>query len=208
MAPFSGGEKARLALALIVFRRPNLLLLDEPTNHLDLEMRHALTLALQDYDGALVVVSHDRHLLRSIADRLWLVADGEIRTFEGDLADYRRWLLERREDGSSQDTARAGPEASGTAPASARDRRRQDAARRQAEKPLRDEVRRLEKDIDRLTRRKEALDQALANPALYGGEDTVRLQELLQEQRRVKRELNEAEEAWISASERLEKAGG
>src|SRR5690606_33962521 len=92
VAPFSGGERSRLALALIVRRRPNLLLLDEPTNHLDLEMRHALTLALQEYEGAVVLVSHDRHLVRTTADELWLVAAGTVSPFEGDLDDYRTWL--------------------------------------------------------------------------------------------------------------------
>ena len=90
---FSGGEKARLTLALIVRQRPNLLLLDEPTNHLDIEMREALTEALQDYDGALVVVAHDRHLLRATTDALWLVADGDVAPFDGDLDDYREWVL-------------------------------------------------------------------------------------------------------------------
>jgi len=96
VAPFSGGEKARLALALLVWQRPNVLLLDEPTNHLDLEMRHALTLALQDYAGALVIVSHDRHLLRTTTEELLLVANGRVKAFEGDLADYRQWLFEHR----------------------------------------------------------------------------------------------------------------
>ena len=92
---FSGGEKARLTLALLVARRPNLLLLDEPTNHLDLDMRHALDLALQGFEGGLVVVSHDRHLIKSVADTLWLVADGRLQVFDGDLDDYQRWLKER-----------------------------------------------------------------------------------------------------------------
>jgi len=96
LAPFSGGERARLVLATLVAARPNLLLLDEPTNHLDLEMRHALGMALQDYAGALVVVSHDRHLIRSIADDLWMVADGQVGVFDGDLDDYARLLTDSR----------------------------------------------------------------------------------------------------------------
>ena len=96
--PFSGGEKARLVLALLVYQNPNLLLLDEPTNHLDLEMRHALSVALQDYQGAIVVVSHDRHLLRSVTDQLLLVADGKVQPFDGDLDDYRLWLAEQKKD--------------------------------------------------------------------------------------------------------------
>jgi ATP-binding cassette subfamily F protein 3 len=92
---FSGGEKARLTLALLVARRPNLLLLDEPTNHLDIEMRQALTVALQSFEGGLVVVSHDRHLIKSVADTLWLVADGKLQEFRGDLEDYQQWLRSR-----------------------------------------------------------------------------------------------------------------
>ena len=205
VAPFSGGEKARLALALLVYRRPNLLLLDEPTNHLDLEMRHALTLALQEFAGALVTVSHDGHLLRSVTDRLWLVADGAVAAFDGDLEDYKRWLLERAQ-GQGETPETAGD--SGSAGPSARDRRREEAARRRDLKPLRDEVKRLERDMDRLSRRKDELDQALASPDLYAEEGSGRLQELLQEQGRVKRELSEAEEAWLEASERLEEGPG
>ena len=95
VARFSGGEKARLTLALLVARRPNLLLLDEPTNHLDIEMRQALTVALQSFEGGLVVVSHDRHLIKSVADTLWLVADGKLQEFDGDLDDYQQWLRSR-----------------------------------------------------------------------------------------------------------------
>ena len=95
VARFSGGEKARLTLALLVARRPNLLLLDEPTNHLDIEMRQALTVALQSFEGGMVVVSHDRHLIKSVADTLWLVADGKLQEFAGDLDDYQRWLRSR-----------------------------------------------------------------------------------------------------------------
>ncbi|HKJ71105.1 MAG TPA: ATP-binding cassette domain-containing protein [Gammaproteobacteria bacterium] len=201
VAPLSGGEKARLALALLVYRRPNLLLLDEPTNHLDLEMRRALTLALQEYTGALVAVSHDRHLLRSVTDRLWLVDGGGVNAFDGDMEDYRRWLLDR-------DSVPA----PGTAPAAeagdARQRRKASAERRQQLKPLRDEVKRLEKEVDRLSRRKDELAHRLADPALYGADQKDALNRLLQEQGQVKKELAEAEEAWLAASEDLEAASG
>ncbi|MFP4560802.1 MAG: ribosomal protection-like ABC-F family protein [Thiohalorhabdus sp.] len=202
-APLSGGEKARLALALLVYRRPNLLLMDEPTNHLDLEMRHALTLALQEFPGALVTVSHDRHLLRSVTDRLWLVDSGTVEAFDGDLDDYRRWLLERSEGPAEP----AGP-AGEAQPTKDRDRRRAAAERRKELKPLRDEIRRWEKEVNRLTRRKAELDQALANPGLYGDGEKERLQDLLQEQGQVEKALTEAEEAWLEASERLEAANG
>src|SRR5690606_27833101 len=98
---FSGGEKARVALAVIAWQKPNLLLLDEPTNHLDLEMRQALTMALQNFDGAIVVVSHDRHLLRNTVDEFWLICDGAVGEYEGDLEDYERWLADRRKDEES-----------------------------------------------------------------------------------------------------------
>jgi len=201
--PFSGGEKARLALALLVYQRPNLLLLDEPTNHLDLEMRHALTVALQGFAGALVVVSHDRHLMRSVTDRLLLVNEGVAQDFDGDLADYATWLREwNREEPAATEPASGGP-----AEGDARKRRKQSAARREELKPLRQEVKKLEKTMDQLTQRKQDLDRRLADPALYGEDQKARLQELLQEQGQVEKELAEAEEAWLEASERLEAAG-
>jgi ATP-binding cassette subfamily F protein 3 len=101
VARFSGGEKARLTLALLIARRPNLLLLDEPTNHLDIDMRHALTVALQNFEGGLVVVSHDRHLIKTVADTLWLVADGKLKVFDGDLDDYQQWLKDRAKAGKA-----------------------------------------------------------------------------------------------------------
>jgi ATP-binding cassette subfamily F protein 3 len=203
VAPLSGGEKARLALALLVYRRPNLLLLDEPTNHLDLEMRRALTLALQEYTGALVAVSHDRHLLRSVTDRLWLVDNGGVSAFDGDLEDYRRWLLER-----DPEAAPAAAAETGGAQPDARQRRKASAERRQQLKPLRDEVKRQEKEMERLQRRKDQLDEQLANPALYGSDQKDELNRLLQEQGQVTKALAEAEEAWLAASEELEAAEG
>ena len=203
VAPFSGGEKARLALALVVYQKPNLLLLDEPTNHLDMEMRHALTLALQEFTGALVLIAHDRHLLRSVTDYPWLVADGRVQTFDGDLDDYRRWLLSRGGD-TPADTGSA--PATETAP-SAREQRQAQAAQREALKPLRQEAKRLEQEVERLTERKQELDRALADPTLYAADAPQdRLQELIREQGQVAKELTEAEEAWLAANERLEAA--
>src|SRR5690606_15842639 len=141
---FSGGERARLALALIVYREPNLLLLDEPTNHLDLEMRHALEVALQSFDGAVVTVSHDRHLLRSTCDELWRVAEGRVAPFDGDLDDYARWLASLAEGGAAR-TGRDGRERSDARPersaAAERERRREAADRRARERPYRDRLR-------------------------------------------------------------------
>jgi ATP-binding cassette subfamily F protein 3 len=109
VARFSGGEKARLTLALLVARRPNLLLLDEPTNHLDIDMRHALTVALQGFEGGLVVVSHDRHLIKTVADTLWLVADGRLTMFDGDLDDYQQWLKTRSRTATAAADKSRGP---------------------------------------------------------------------------------------------------
>jgi ATP-binding cassette subfamily F protein 3 len=199
VAPFSGGEKARLVLAMIVHQRPNLLLLDEPTNHLDLDMRHALSLALQEYEGALVVVSHDRHLLETVSDRLILVSGGSARPFDGDLDDYARWLAARR---ASESTA----ESPAPAAPSRRDRRRQDAEKRRQLQPLRARIKDLEAQLDRLGREKTRLDGELASDALYqpGAKDRLKL--LLLDQGRVQQQLAVVEQAWLEASEALELA--
>lgn len=201
VAPFSGGEKARLVLALLVARRPNLLLLDEPTNHLDLEMRLALGMALQDYTGALVVVSHDRHLIRSIADDLWLVHDGKLGPFAGDLDDYADWLATNRIQGTSP-TSRAGVQ-----PAEARRvQKRVEAERRNRLGPLRARVRALEEEIARLGAQKIAVESALAEPGLYASDARDYLREQLDLQRRINKTLAETESQWVSASEALESA--
>ncbi len=198
VATFSGGEKARLALALIVYRKPNLLLLDEPTNHLDLEMRHALTLALQDYEGALVLVSHDRHLLRTTTDQFWLVADGRVRPYDGDLEDYRRWLLQQR----SADV----PAKTQAAPVSRKDLRREEARRRQRLQPLRQALAEAEAAYERLSDERAELEALLADPALYQTDAKARLQELLRRKGELDRRLEAAEAAWLAAEEKLEQA--
>jgi ATP-binding cassette subfamily F protein 3 len=197
VAPFSGGEKARLVLAMLVWQRPNLLLLDEPTNHLDLEMRHALALALQDFEGALVVVSHDRYLLKSVTDQLILVADGQAGPFEGDLDDYRQWLTQRR-----LRSAEAPSEA--TAAPNRREQRRQDADRRRQLQPLKARLKALESELDRLSTEKARIGAALADPALYTGTSKDALKALLLEQGRVTQALETAEAAWFEAGEALE----
>ncbi|MEQ8497205.1 MAG: ATP-binding cassette domain-containing protein, partial [Gammaproteobacteria bacterium] len=166
--PMSGGEKARLALALIAWQRPNLLLLDEPTNHLDLEMRQALTVALQGFDGAIVVVSHDRYLLRNSVDEFWLVAQGRVAPFDGDLDDYHRWLAER-----ARPPARAGTGAADSAKAATRNARDAKAERREAAEkrarlaPLRREIERLEQAMARARAELAAIEASLADAALY-----------------------------------------
>ena len=204
VAPFSGGEKARLVLALLVYQRPNLLLLDEPTNHLDLEMRHALTLALQDFEGALLVVSHDRHLLRTVCDTFFLVANGQVQPYDGDLEDYARWLNEhRRGSNSGQDSETP---AVVTDTVDKRQRRQQEAARRQALKPLRDKVAQWEKTLNQLHEQQDTLQQLMADNTLYHADNKARLNELLVQQASLKQQLEQAESEWMSAAEALEQA--
>ncbi|MCG5500760.1 ATP-binding cassette domain-containing protein [Ectothiorhodospira lacustris] len=199
--PFSGGEKARLVLALLVWQRPNLLLLDEPTNHLDMDMRHALEQALQDFGGAVVLVSHDRHMLRSVCDDFLLVADGGAQAFEGDLEDYRDWLAARERAQGGGDVREMGGEQGA---ASRKARKRDEAALRQRLKPLRDQVRRLEREHETLEQEKRSLDEALADPAIYEASARERLQSLLGRQAETARRLAEVESTWLEACEALE----
>ena len=202
VGPFSGGEKSRLALALLVYRRPNLLLLDEPTNHLDLEMRQALAQALQDYEGAMVIVSHDRHLLRVTTDELLLVHGGRAEPFDGSLDDYPRWLAGQRREGNTPDIATA------AAPGAAerRNRKREEAERRQQLAPLRRQVAELERALDRLHARQAELERRLADTALYAPERKSELQTTLQEKAGVDAEVDAGENAWLAALEALEAA--
>jgi ATP-binding cassette subfamily F protein 3 len=195
---FSGGEKARLVLALLIRQRPNLLLLDEPTNHLDLEMREALTLALQETEAAVVVVSHDRHLLRTTCDELWLVADGTARPFEGDLDDYAVWLAEQRNAGRRADDGKlARREERATAAA---DRR----ALLERRRPLVKEVERLEKQMGQWQADKAALDARLADSDLYAHDNRDELARLLKEQADLARKIESAEERWLAVQAELE----
>lgn len=198
IAPFSGGEKARLVLALLIFQRPNLLLLDEPTNHLDLEMRYALSLALQDFAGALVVVSHDRYLLRTVTDDFWLVSGGQAGRFDGDLEDYRKVLGERRNALTEGDAAKTG--------ASRKEQRRQGAERRQQLRPLQQALSRAEAKLEKLVKAGQSIESELADPLVYEPANKGRLQLLLQDKARIKREIDEAETAWLEAGESLESA--
>ena len=201
VAPFSGGEKARLVLALLVYQRPNLLLLDEPTNHLDLEMRHALDVALQEYQGALVLVSHDRHLLRTVCDSFLLVADGRAVPFDGDLEDYRRWIAQR-DTTAEKDQRNAGEHSAESRKA----KRRDEAERRQRLRPLKEAVERWESNIAKLEAQRDALQRHLADPALYEAQNKERLRALLNDQTLVVKDLTAAEGQWLNASEALEAA--
>ncbi|MCB1626527.1 MAG: ATP-binding cassette domain-containing protein [Xanthomonadales bacterium] len=204
VAPFSGGEKARLALAMVVYRKPNLLLLDEPTNHLDLDLRQALELALQEYPGALVLVSHDRHLVEATCDVLWRVSDGTVQPFDGDLNDYARWLAGQRRagPGGTSDSAEVGAPRT-----SARDQRRAAADERARVKPLRDALRKAEQQMERCSSRLADIERQLSDEGLYEASAQSRLTELLEEQGRMRGQLEVAEAAWLEAGEALEASG-
>ncbi len=196
---FSGGEKARLALALIAWQKPNLLLLDEPTNHLDLEMRLALTLALQDFEGAVLVVSHDRHLLKSTTDEFLLVADGRVQAFDGDLDDYSRWLVDYR--ARQQPVVEAAPGADRT---DKRAQRQAAAALRQQLAPRKKAADKLEKELGGVQEKLAALETRLGDSALYEAARKDELRTLLAEQATLKTREAELEEAWLLALEELE----
>ena len=194
---FSGGERARLALALIAWDKPNLLLLDEPTNHLDLDMREALADALADFDGALVLVSHDRHLLGMVCDSFWRVADGKVESFDGDLEDYARWL--RARSGAPKKTA-----VTDARPAeSAADRRRAAAAQRENEKVTRQRVKKIETRVAAIEVDLTVLEQKLADPGTYNG-STSELMKLGQRQTELRKEKETLEAEWLQLYELLE----
>lgn len=205
--PFSGGEKSRLALALVVRRRPNLLLLDEPTNHLDLEMRHALTRALAGYDGSLVLVSHDRALLRTVCDRFLLVADRSVTEFDGDLDDYLVWLDARR----GARFAAGGDQALARGKAARIEARESAAADRQAKlarrRPLVREAEKLDRDLAQWHEEKNALDVRLADPALYAKTEGARIADCIRRQAELARLIDAAEHRWLEVHGELEEIG-
>ena len=202
-APFSGGEKSRLALALLVYQRPNLLLLDEPTNHLDLEMRQALAVALQDFAGAMVIVSHDRHLLRVSTDQLLLVHGGRVAEFDGGLDDYPAWLADqsrgRRRTPGSRENADAGDRKA---------RKRREAELRQLVAPLRQRIQKYEREMESLQAARSRLQERLADSSLYETGDGDVLRRLLAEQADTEAQLGEAESRWLEACEALERHQG
>ncbi|WP_312935823.1 ATP-binding cassette domain-containing protein [Pseudomonas sp.] len=196
---FSGGEKARLALALIAWERPNLLLLDEPTNHLDLEMRLALTMALQEFSGAVVVVSHDRHLLKSTTDDFLLVADGKVESFEGDLEDYSRWLLDYRQRSAPASTSAGNPDKTDK-----KAQRQAAAALRQQLAPHKRTADKLEAELGQVHSKLAEIETALGDSGLYEAARKDQLRELLARQTTLKQRESELEEAWMEALETLE----
>jgi len=205
VAPFSGGEKARLVLALIIHRRPNLLLLDEPTNHLDLEMRQALSMALVEYEGALVLISHDRHLLRMVCDELVIVHDGEVEVFNESLEEYSAWLARREEAGSPSLALQS---LTGKSPGR-REIRQQEAQRRAELKPLTDHVRKLEREMTAIREQLHALEQQLVDENLYrDASRKTELTSLVKAQAGHKAMLEQLEWDWLEASEALENYRG
>jgi ATP-binding cassette subfamily F protein 3 len=202
---FSGGEKARLTLALLVRQRPNLLLLDEPTNHLDIEMREALTEALQDYEGALIVVAHDRHLLRATADELWLIADGALTAFEGDLDDYRDWVRSRRavEAAGEGYTEATTPDRKAQKRAEATERQRLAGLRR----PLQREIAEIETEMQTLDAERRDLEAWLASADAYAEGNKEQLLAALERRGDLTWQLARAEEKWLELQGQLEQIG-
>ena len=199
---FSGGEKARLALAIVAWQKPNLLILDEPTNHLDLEVRHALTLALQAFEGAIVIVSHDRHLLRNTVDDFWLVDSGRVQPFDGDLADYHQWL----QDGQSGDDHGNDSQSKSMETEKKGDKKEQRqaaAALRDKLKPYTQAIRICEQEMEKLQKRLKKIETELADPVLYESPNQ-QLTDLLKKQGAVSSELQNVEERWLEQSELLE----
>ncbi|TVU92201.1 ATP-binding cassette domain-containing protein [Vreelandella titanicae] len=209
VANYSGGEKARLALALVAWQKPNLLLLDEPTNHLDLEMREALTQALASFEGTVILVSHDRHLLRATVDEFWKVADNRVEPFDGDLEDYRVWLKARleesRRDSRGEKAERQNQQPSGDSREARKASRKAAAELREKLRPLKKQRDQAEKAMEKAQQELDKVEQVLADPELYT--DSARKAELtktLSQQAEIKARLDESERQWLSAEESLE----
>ena len=203
VAPFSGGEKSRLALSLICYQKPNLLLLDEPTNHLDLEMRQALAVALQEYDGAVVLVSHDRHLLKVNSDKLILVADGRATEFQGSVDDYPKWLNEHKR--GVKKTNDLAPKNNENTAQAKKEQKRLDAERRKELQPLTNRIKRAERVMEKVSVEKESIELKLADTELYSDDQKEQLKALLADQAYIQKEMDMAEQDWIEASEEYEK---
>ncbi len=196
VAPMSGGEKARLVLAMIVYQKPNLLLLDEPTNHLDLEMRHALNIALQSFEGAMVLVSHDRFLLGSVCESFYLVNGGEVNPFDGDLDDYKNWILSQ--DKPDQQATESAPKIDRKA------EKRKQAELRQQAAPFKKQLEKHEQIMAAATSKLTEIENQLAEPDMYDDQNKATLMQLLDEQAQLKQQIEEAEMQWLDAQEAIE----
>lgn len=210
VGPMSGGEKARLVLAILVFQEPNLLLLDEPTNHLDIEMRQALNFALQSFEGAIVLVSHDRYLLASVCDDYYLVDGGQVRPFSGDLEDYRKWMLESVSAAkSAQSNSSSAAQTQSPLLGSGADRRvlkRLEAEFRQQTKAYRDEIKQQEAKMAELNEQKREIETQMSEPSLYESDNKTTLTQLITRQAHINADLEESEMLWLDAQEQLEQA--
>jgi len=223
--PFSGGEKARLALAMVVWQDPNVLILDEPTNHLDLEMRHALAMALQGYTGAIVLVSHDRHLLRHVVESLWLVEDGSVSEYPDDLTTYEKWVLagdktstnaeasaiaggssSARVSGNTVSAKTEGTQAPREKGSKGREQRQTSAEQRARLKPLRQELQKTEKKLERLQVQLVSLQEVLADPSLYEADQRDKLASIVKDEGALKAELESTEELWMEQQQAIEDA--
>ncbi len=201
---FSGGEKARLALALIVWQKPNLLLLDEPTNHLDIDMRHALAMALQSFEGAVILVSHDRHLIRCATEELCLVAEGKVQTFSGSLDDYEKWLMDFRKQQDQPSTDKPQSTDAETSKNNRKEERKNSAEQRKLLRPIAIKLQKLETNMEQLSSQQTKLNAQLADSRIYDNENKAELRNLLQTQTELKQAFDACEHEWMILSEELE----
>ncbi|MCW8999790.1 MAG: ATP-binding cassette domain-containing protein, partial [Kangiellaceae bacterium] len=197
---FSGGEKARLVLAMITWQKPNLLLLDEPTNHFDIEMREALALSLQDFDGAVLLVAHDKNLMESVVDEFWLVNDGQVNPFNGDLSDYQKWLNENRW-GAAEKTSKETKENSA---ASRKEQKRLEAEQRKKKAPISNRIKKIDQSMLDLQKEQGKLETLLSDTSLYTEENKAKLTQTVDRSNEVKVELESLEEEWLELQEQLE----
>ena len=199
---FSGGEKARLAMAIVVWQKPNLLLLDEPTNHLDLEMCHALTVALQAFEGAVIVVSHDRHLLRNTVDQFLLIADGKAEVFDDDLDAYSRWIIAQRKEANSQPATEKNYSTDTTS--NKKEQRQLAAELRKKLNPITNAIKKIERDISTHEKKLATIEATLSDSSLYEEENKAKLQKLLIDQGEARQAHEQAEEQWLDLNQQLE----
>jgi ATP-binding cassette subfamily F protein 3 len=197
---FSGGEKARLVLAIITWQKPNLLLLDEPTNHFDIEMREALALALQDYEGAVLLVAHDKNLMESVVDEFWVVSDGKVTPFAGDLTDYQKWLNENKWGAN----VKASNESKNHSAQNKKEQKRLDAERRQQKAPLTNRLKKVDQLMAKLQKEQTELEASLADTAVYNDENKAKLTLLLSRSGEVNEDLESLEEEWLELHEKIE----
>ena len=194
----SGGEKARLVLALIVLEKPQLLLLDEPTNHLDLEMRQALVLALQDFDGAIILIAHDRYLLESCVDEFYLVANGRVADFDGDIDDYQQWLNDDKKQTVKANKIVSEPQVD------KKQQRKEQAELRKKASPLRKQADKFEKLVQKNQDELTEVEAKLADSDIYQAEHKAKLTDLLKRQAKIKQDLEAHEMQWLDLEEQIE----